>query len=118
MLDDINDLKLQLAEAKTNKKFADLVGEIHVAEAKTDAKFYELFGEMRTEFGKVGVRLDGLERSTAGTKTTIVVTGIAVFVAIIAVLTFAQAGYGLGVSMPSIIKSTVAEYIQEHPASK
>ncbi len=91
---------------------------IVLSEARTDTKFATLMGEMRTEFAKINTRLDSLERSVTGIKPTIIITGIALAGVIIAALTYGQAGFGLGVSTREIIKATVAEYAQQHPAPK
>ena len=101
MSDEITELKLQLAAAQTDKKFS------------------EALGEVRAEFGKVNERLSGLERSVSGTKATVVVTGIAIFGVTIAVLTYGQAWFGIGVSTRGVVKSAVSEYIEQHaPATK
>ena len=100
MADEITDLRAQLAEAKTDKKFADMLGEV------------------RAGFAGVDGRLSGLERQTAGVKSTVILTGLAVAALMLAVLTYGQAWFGIGVSTRDVVKSAVSEYFQQHPAAK
>lgn len=100
MADEITDLRAQLAEAKTDKKFADMLGEV------------------RAGFARVDGRLSGLERQTAGVKSTVILTGLAVAALMLAVLTYGQAWFGIGISTRDVVKSAVSEYVQQHPATK
>jgi hypothetical protein len=86
-----------------------------------------MIGEMRVGFASLAIRLDTVERATAGIKMTIIATviptGIAVVAIVVAVLTFGQAGFGIGISTRDVIRATVAEMVvartaQTNPASK
>jgi hypothetical protein len=64
--------------------------------------------------------LRSIEATVGGTKATIIVTGIgtvvALFAAIVAVLTYGQAWFGIGVSTRDVIRATVSEMHAEAPA--
>lgn len=94
--------RLRTAEAHTDTKFERLIGEINSSRA-----------EFRGEFGKLATRLDGVERSTAGTKTTIIVTAIAVVAVLIGILAFGQQWFGIGLTTRDIVKSAVTEFRQQ-----
>jgi hypothetical protein len=104
MDDDNADLRAQLAEARTDKKFADMLGEVRVGFASIEGKISALDG-----------RLSALERATAGIKPTIILTGLAVAALMVATLTYGQTWFGIGVSARDVVKSAVAEYISQHP---
>jgi hypothetical protein len=161
MDDDNADLRAQLAEARTDKKFADMLGEVRIGfagiEAKfaavdgkfaalegkfaaIDGKFAALEGKISGLDGKIGGldgkiggldgkiggldgkiggiegRLSALEQSVAGLKPTIILTGLAVAALMVATLTYGQTWFGIGVSTRDIVRSTVAEYVLQHPA--
>jgi hypothetical protein len=110
------------AEARTDTKFAQMMGRMDAGFAGVDAKFSELRGEMREGFARTDARLNALERSTSGVKATIiitaVVTGIALFGAMVGVLTYGQAGFGVGVSTRDMIRATVSEMQRNAPPAQ
>jgi hypothetical protein len=154
MDDDNADLRAQLAEARTDKKFADMLGEVRIGFAGIEAKFAAVdgkFAALEGKFaaidgkfaalegkisgldgkisgldgkiggldGKIGGiegRLSALEQSVAGLKPTIILTGLAVAALMVATLTYGQTWFGIGVSTRDIVRSTVAEYVLQHPA--
>jgi hypothetical protein len=102
------ELRIQLSESRTETKFAELIGHI-------DQGFSEIRGEMRS----TNARLDGVERSTAGIKATVILTGIASVALVVAILAFGQQWFGIGVSVRDIVHSAVSEYriqSQQQPA--
>jgi hypothetical protein len=138
MDDETADLRAQLAEARTDKKFADMLGEVRIGFAGIEAKIGTLEGRIEGKIGtlegriegKIGTldgkisaldgRLSALEQSVAGIKPTIILTGLAVAALMIGVLTYGQAWFGIGVSTRDIMRATVAEYNLQHqtPAPK
>lgn len=110
MTEDGIQAQFELAEARTEARFAQLIAEMR-------AGFAALNARVDTLEGRTGVRLDALERVTAGTKTTVIGTGIAVVAVLIAVLSYGQTWFGIGVSTRDIVRATVAEMqIQGVPA--
>ena len=105
MADELTELRTQLAEAKTDKKFSDMLGEVRTG-----------FAEIQGEIGKLNSRIEHIEKTTAGIKTTVVGTGVALAALIIGVLTYGQTWFGIGVSTRDIIRATVTELNQQHPA--
>jgi hypothetical protein len=106
MADDIQreeaKLRDDLIEAKTDTKFAQLIGKLDTTTA-----------ELRGELQNISTHLNGLERSTAGIKATIVGTAIAVLVLMVAILTFGQQWLGIGMSARDIVHATVTEMNQQ-----
>ncbi|MBV8616870.1 MAG: hypothetical protein JOY66_24280 [Acetobacteraceae bacterium] len=86
---------------------------IELAEARTDKKFAAMLGEMRTGFARLDARLDGVERATSGIKATVIGTGIAAVVLVIAVLAYGQTWFGIGVSTRDVVRAAVTEYRQQ-----
>jgi hypothetical protein len=72
----------------------------------------EGFAEIRGQFAAFGARLEAVETSTAGIKTTVVGTGIAVVAIVIGVLAYGQTWFGIGISSRDIIRATVMEMRQ------
>ena len=75
----------------------EITARLEVAKARTDTKFAQLLGEMRAGFagleGKMnalGARMESVERSTSGLMASIVIAGIAVVAALVAVLADGQ----------------------------
>jgi hypothetical protein len=102
---------------------SEITAHLGAVEARTDAKFAQLLGkidvsaaELKGEIGKVATRLDGVERSTTGVKTTIVVTAVAVVAVIVGILSFGQQWFGIGLSTRDIVHATVTELHQQEVA--
>ena len=93
--DDTTELRIQLAEARSEAKLAQALGEIRT--------------EMRSGFAAINARLDSL----SGIKATVIGTGIAVVAVIIALMTYGQTWFGIGVSTRDVVKATVMEYRQQ-----
>jgi len=109
------ELRISVSEARTDTKFAEFLG-------RTEAGFQTLRGEMQTGFASLrgeiqalNVRVDAIEKSTAGLRTTIIGTGIATVAVLIAVLAYGQTWFGIGVSAREVIRATIAEYQIAHP---
>lgn len=90
--------------------------------ARTDTKFAEMLGEMRTGFASINGRLDHLEKTgvdvkatISNVKTTVIGTGIGVLALTLAALSYGQAWFGIGVSTRDVVKSAVTEYVLQHP---
>jgi hypothetical protein len=116
MADEITELRTQLAEAKTDKKFSDMLGEVRSGFAEINGKIGALDGRLSGSISALEARLSSLESQTSGIKTTVIVTGLAIAGLMIGVLTYGQAWFGIGVSTRDVVKSAVTEYIEEHPA--
>ena len=101
------ELRVQLAEARTDTKFAEMLGEVRIGFAKMDGRF-----------GEIEARMGGLERSTSGIKATVIGTGIAVVALVIAVMTYGQTWFGIGVSTRDVVKAAVTEYRQQQDSAK
>ena len=86
---------------------------IELAKARTDKKFADVLGEMRTGFARLDARLDAVERATSEIKATVIGTGIAGAVLVIAVLAYGQTWFGIGVSARDVVKAAVAEHRQQ-----
>lgn len=91
----------------------EIAARLEAMEARSDTKFAQFLGEMRTGFAVIDTRLNSLERSTAGTKMTIIGTGIGAVAVIVAVLAYGQTWFGIGVSNRDTIKAIVTEVIQQ-----
>jgi len=92
------DSKFETVAAKTDTKFAELIGEIRVISS-------DLKGEMKN----INTHLNAVERSTAGVKGTIIVAALATIAIVIGVLAFGQQWFGIGITMRDIIRATVSE---------
>lgn len=99
------ELRAQLAEARTETKLADALGQMRVGLA-----------EIGGRIDAVGARLDGVERATSGLKATVIGTGIGVVAVVIAVLTYGQTWFGIGISTRDVVKAAVSEYRQQLPS--
>lgn len=82
---------------------------IAAAEARTDTKFAQLMGELATMRAEINGRLDGLgtkvqhvENSTAGIKTTVIVTAIAALGLTVAVMAYGSQWFGLGMDAQQV----------------
>jgi hypothetical protein len=102
-----------LGEMRTG--LADTRGEMRTGFADVRAAFAELRGEMREGFARTNERLDAVEKSTGGIKTTVIGTGIAVVAIVIAVLAYGQTWFGIGISSRDVIRATVMEMRQTAP---
>lgn len=86
---------------------------IQLSEARTDTKFAQLIGEMRTGFARMDARLSAVERATTGLKATVIGTGVAVIAVVIGVLAYGQTWFGIGVNTRDVIRATITEYVQQ-----
>lgn len=111
MSDSEEHLRMQLVEARTDTKFAQVLGEMRAGFAAIDGRFAAIDGR----FAAIDARLTGVERATSGLKATIVGTGVAVVAVMIGILTYGHAWFGIGVSTRDIVRATVTEYLQQHP---
>jgi hypothetical protein len=98
----------------------EITAHLAAVEARTDAKIAQAIGEVRTGFATldgrfvtISSRLDGLERTASGAKTTTIVTGIAVVGVLVAILAYGQTWFGIGVASRDTIKAAVVEAIQQ-----
>lgn len=98
--------QIAASEARGSTRLAEALGEMRTG-------FAEMRGEVREGFARTNERLDAVERSTGGIKTTVITTvigtGIAVVAIVIAVLTYGQTWFGIGISEREVIRATVAE---------
>ena len=93
---------------------------IQLAEARTDKKFAEMLGEVRTGFAALGARLEAVERSTSGIRTTVITTaigtGIGVLALVVAIMSYGQTWFGIGVTNRDTIRAVVTEMQAHTPA--
>jgi hypothetical protein len=100
------DAKIGKLSAEVDTKFAQLLGAINTQSS-----------DIKGEIGKIGARLDGVERSTGGVKATIVGVAIGAIAIVIGILSFGQQYFGIGVTTRDIIRATVSEERIQHPAT-
>lgn len=100
------ELRIQVSEARTDTKFAELVG-------KLDVGLAEIKGELRN----TNTQLNNVNTATAGIKTTVIttviVTAIASLGVVIAVLAYGQQWFGIGVTTRDVVHATVTELLQQ-----
>lgn len=94
--------RIEASEARTDTKFAQMMGELHAMRA-------ELGGKLDT----IGVRVDSVEKSTHGTKATIIVTGIAVVGLVVAIMAFGSQSIGIGFSASEIATTAAQRALSE-----
>jgi hypothetical protein len=75
---------------------------IAAAEARTDTKFAQVLGELRA-----------IEKSTAGIKTTVVVTGIAAVALVVAIFGWGNQMFGTGMDVQSISDHSAKNALQQ-----
>lgn len=85
--------KLAVAEARTDTKFAQILG--HVDTLAADLK-----GEMKA----LNSRMSAIERSTSGLKATVIITGIAIVGVVVAIMAYGGQFFGLGLSTDEIAR--------------
>lgn len=94
---------------------------IQLAEARTDKKFAEMLGEVRTGFAALGARLEAVERSTSGIRTTVITTaigtGLGVLALVVAIMSYGQTWFGIGVTNRDTVRAIVTE-MQAHPPAQ
>jgi hypothetical protein len=87
---------------------------IQVSEARTDSKFAELLGEMKV----IGARLDAIERATSGIKATVigtaVVAGIGIIGVLIAILGYGQQWLGVGLNITEVSEKAATAAVQRY----
>lgn len=71
---------------------------IAASEARSDTKFAELLGELRL----MNQRLDHVERSTSGMRSTVIGTGIGVVAVVIAVMAYGAQWFGVGMDAQQV----------------
>lgn len=101
----------QLGRQMSDISREEIDAKLDAAEARTDVKFAQLMGEL----GKINVRLDGVERSTSGTKATIIGTGIAAVALVVGILAFGQQWFGIGLTTRDIVRATITEMQTQAP---
>lgn len=71
---------------------------IAAAEARTDTKFAELLGELRL----INQQIDHVEKSTGGLRSTVIGTGIGVVAVAIAVMAYGAQWFGIGMDAQQV----------------
>ena len=101
----------------------EIAARLEAAEARSDTKVAQLLGEIKAGFasldGKVdGLkdRIDGVERTTSGLKATVILTGLGAVALVVGVLAYGQTWFGIGVTTRDVVKSAVSEYLQQQMA--
>lgn len=100
-------------------KMSEVDAKIAASEARTDTKFAQLMGELSTMRAEINGRLDVLgtrvehvEKSTAGTKTTIIVTAIAAIGLTASILAYGGQWFGLGMDAQQVADRAVQSSTQ------
>ena len=110
--------KIAAAEARTDAKFVEMMGELKASRAEftgaMQASHATLLGEIKAVGervagveGTLSARMGAVERATAGTKTTIIITGIAIFAAVVAAIAWGGDEFGRGSEMGQLIDSRI-----------
>lgn len=74
-----------------SSSMSEIDAKIAAAEARTDTKFAEMMGELRV-----------IESSTRGTKATVIGTGIAAVALVVAIFTWGSQMFGVGMDAQSV----------------
>jgi hypothetical protein len=118
-------LENKVAEPRGSEKMSDLTREemkasLELAEAKTDVKFAQLIGkidtanaDLRGDIRALSAHFSAVERSTAGVKATIILTAVAVLAIVVGVLGFGQQWFGIGITTRDVVRSTVKEFQEQ-----
>jgi hypothetical protein len=128
MADEITDLRAQLAEAKTDKKLSDVLGEMRASRADANARFDVAMAKIDAKFDVASHQLNTMQKGIDEAKSltrswgqwviaTVIAIGFGIIAAFIGMMAFGQAGFGLGLSTHDTIKAAVSEYVAQHPAS-
>jgi hypothetical protein len=129
---------LEALEARTDAKFARLIGEMHdgfaalngridvlnakidgkidMLNAKIDGKIDGMAAVLGVRIDALSARIDAVERSIAGMKATVILTGLGAVAVVIGVLAYGQTWFGIGATTRDIVKAAVAEYVQQSGA--
>ncbi len=107
------ELRAQLAEARSDGKLAEAIGRSDARHAEVVGRVDTGFAEIRGQIATVNARLEGIERTTGGIKTTVIVTGLTAVALIVAILTYGQTWFGIGLSTRDAVKSEVAGMQQQ-----
>ncbi len=113
-------------EQPSSENYADLRAQL--SEARAEVKISEALGRIEAGFAGINGRLDvlnsrveGVERTTSGIKTTVITTGIATGIAVVgvtaAILTYGQTWFGLGLTTRDVVKTTVSEEMERQRQS-
>lgn len=81
---------------------------IAAAEARSDTKFAELLGELKL----INVRLDHVERTTGGMRSTVIGTGIGVVAVVIAVMAYGAQWFGVGMDAQAVADNAARSVVQ------
>lgn len=81
------DAKLEAVEARTQTKFAELMGELKVIAANVGNLGSEL-GAIKASIGTLDTKVDGVQSATAGVKWNILAAGLALGGLILAIAAF------------------------------
>ena len=91
---------------------------IAAAEARSEAKLERMLGEMRTGFADirgeiraVSTRVEAVERSTSGIKSTIVITAVGAVALVVAILAYAGDSLTKGMSYRDVIAAETARQL-------
>lgn len=87
---------------------SDVDAKIEATEARTDTKFAELLGELRL----LNQRLDHVEKSTSGMRSTVIGTGIGIVAVVIAVMAYGAQWFGLGMDAQQVSERAVNSAIE------
>jgi hypothetical protein len=103
--------KLAASEARTDTKFAQLIGRIETSNAELKGelgKISERFASLET---LTATRFNSIESATAGTKATVVtttiLTAVGLLAAMVAILAYGQQWFGTGLTIHDAVRAEV-----------
>lgn len=102
MASDEMELRVAASEARTDTKFAQLLGSIETMKA-------ELGGELKA----LNARIAGLEGNVSGMRFWIVGTGIAVLALTVTILSFGNDRFGLGVDLGTVADEAARRAVEQ-----
>lgn len=107
------ELRARLAEAHSDEKLAAAIGRSDTRHAEVVGRLDTGLAEIKGQIAAMNIKLEGIERTTGGIKTTVIVTGLAAVALIVAVVTYGQAWFGIGLSTRDAVNTEVAKVLQQ-----
>jgi hypothetical protein len=102
MSSDEMELRIAASEARTDTKFAQLLGSIETMKA-----------ELGGEFKALNARIAGVESDVSGIRFWIIGTGIAVLALTVGILAFGNDRFGLGVDLGTVADEAARRAVEQ-----
>lgn len=97
----------------TFQSMSEVDAKIAAAEARTETKFATAKGELTASHAAIMGELRAIEKSTAGIKTTVVVTGIAAVGLVVAIFGWGSQMFGTGMDVQSVSDHSAKNVLQQ-----